>query len=253
MAGEGTEPTGTSTRGVERTGTSTRGKGRSQPVEGHAKNEEAKAIERFMILLEGPPNRSSAPPTLTLPQVLFKDMMRQIQAAFEDGLEHAGLFGYHSSRSKYGIVFGTGEVDKMDYSKGYSDAAQLQPPLTIVGVFHTHLFAFFDPEETDLMGWQGGGPSSSDLINFFTRPARASAIISYTKDGKRKIYFLLRPKIFNVKSPKNIAKGYAESVIKLVGKEGDPDDVSEKELLKLAKDLGFVFYTSLDSPELKKK
>jgi hypothetical protein len=249
MAGEGA---GTSTRGVDQKGTRTRGKEPPQPSQGLVKDPEARLTEQFMgFLEEEPKNRRSAPQTLTLPRVLFEDMMRQINAAFEDGFEHGGLFGYQSSRSSYGIVFAQGKEDKTDFSEAYSNAARMRPPLTIVGRFHTHMTTFGLGQEGST-GRQGGGPSEQDLTNFFTRP-KASAVVSYTQKGGRKIYLLIRPKGFNVKTPEVIAKKYQETVIKRAGKTGDLDEASEKELAKLATNLDFVFYTNLDSRVLKRR
>lgn len=214
------------------------------------------ALEQFMMLLEsGPADRRTAPAMLTLPQILLADIMRAMDNAFDEGVEHGGLFGYRAIRTAYGTVRLRGEEAKLDYGAGYAQALRMRPPLTIVGAFHTHLAAFGvgNPADKKFTGWVGGGPSGSDLVNFFTRDARASIIMSYTRKGTRRLYFMLRPREFRFKPPNGFAETYRRSVVDLVSKGGDPDDVSEISVARLAAKVGFLFYSGYGgSPQLQK-
>ena len=258
MAGE---EAGTSTTGTGTTGTSTRGRqprgyepetlsgAQPQPVQQPVGAAELPLLKEFVTLLEqGPRDTRSAPPNLIVPQPLYADMMRQMELTLDDGKEHGGVFGYLPPRITYGIIY----VDGHDYEIKFSEVRSKWPTLRPLGVFHTHLFAS-GQEDGGKKGQFGGGHSFKDLWNFFRRNERVSAVVSYTREGKHKIYFLLRPQRFSMAgSPEKVAKTYADRVISLLDQGRDIDEASEQELGSLAAQGAFAFYTGVDTRFLEK-
>jgi hypothetical protein len=211
---------------------------------------EIQALEQFMQLIEqGPMDARSAPQSLTLPQQLYRDMMEQMDLAYDDGKEHGALFGYMAPQTTYGSVYGEGQDDQIDFSQ----AREAWPALKVVGQFHTHLSTWGLGTQGGT-GVEGGGHSERDLVNFFRWNERASAVVCYTREGKRKIYFLLKPQQFSIPgSPGNVGKQYGDRLIILMNNGVDPVIASERELSRLAAQGAFAFYTNVGSPILMRR
>lgn len=241
-ADRGTEDPGTKDRGLEEPRT---------PLETPIQSPKTDALREFMRLLEdGPKDPGSAPPVLTLPPPLLRDMFEQLDASQSDNVEHGLLFGYTAPKTTYVSIFLVGKEDKIDYSR----ARKTWPGIKVVGTFHAHPIAIGDDQRGASTGVTGGGHSGQDIANFFLRKERASVVASYKHDGKRVVYFLLRPQNFTIPGlPERVGQMYADRVIPKLDKGADPHDASRKELTNLARGGSFVLYIGVDSQTLLKQ
>src|ERR1700704_883592 len=72
---------------------------------------EGVALDQFIELLKkGPMNERVAPKTITLPDSLCAALRGAATAAYNDGLEHGGVFGYFAGEPvKFGILYAAGQ------------------------------------------------------------------------------------------------------------------------------------------------
>jgi len=185
-----------------------------------------------------------------LPRPLLRDMFEQLDASQSNNEEQGLLFGYTAPKTTYGSIFVTGKEDQIDYSTAW----RIWPSLRVVGTFHTHPLSIGVDARGASTGVTGGGHSGSDIANFFRRGERASAVASYRRDGKRVIYFLLKPQNFTIPgTPQRVGQTYADRVITKLNKGVDPHDAAREELTNLAHGGSFVLYIGIDSQTLLKQ
>ena len=245
---------GTMDRGTEepRTPMSTAGADEAPVPNGQVPQTlKADTVQEFMRLLEdGPKDLGSAPPILTLPRPLLRDMFEQLDISQSTNEEQGLLFGYMAPKITYGSIFVTGKEDQIDYSK----ARKTWRSIKVIGTFHTHPLSIGIDAGGASTGVTGGGHSGNDITNFFRKSERASVVASYRRDGRRVIYFLLKPQNFTIPgTPQRVGQAYADRVITKMDKGADAHDASRQELTDLAHAGAFVFYFGVDSQTLLKQ
>lgn len=244
-AERGTEDPGTKDRGITapRTETSSVSKTRAP---------HADALRQFVQLLEkGPESVGSAPPRLSLPAPLYRDMLERLGAMEDDDKEHGLVFGYLPPGYTYGSVYVEGSEDQIDYTL----ARASWPGLRILGLFHTHppSYGIGDQGST---GVRGGGHSGNDLANFFRRSERASVVGTYFQRDDyrvRVLYFLLKPQTFTIPgSPQRVGDLYQHRWRARVEAGTDINVASREELSRLASEGAFACYWAENSSVLVK-
>jgi len=208
---------------------------------------EGNTLANFIELLrKGPANQSAAPTSVTLPPELYAALRQAADAAYADGAEHGGIFGYFAGeRIQIGLRYVHGKPDK-PHKIEFPPASEW-PALQRLVRFHTHLH-----EQADQGGGSaGGGHSGTDLANFIRNPENASIVFAQTTQGSWKIYFLLKTQAAHLPgTPKKIGEEYDQRVTALKEKGVDPIQATELQLKDLAQQGTFVFYSSVDSPTL---
>jgi hypothetical protein len=212
----------------------------SRDAKAESKKPAAPTYEDFLQLgVEGPASAAEAPPTILLPRGLFDGMVLQLQAALDDGREHGAVFGTSGGPRRYFTMsFVDGEVHQIDYSR----ARQEWPALKQIGTFHTHLWERIDTG-LGTLAWAGGGHSDQDVFNLVVGERRMSAVVAQTRQGGRRIFFLVRPQTFTlVGGPSRFVAEYRRRVLALVEAGVDPVDASERELVRLTQSGVVVLY-----------